>query len=201
MSYQEDNLKAIADAIREKDGTTGTIMPLDFPDRIRAIKTGIDTSDATATASDILSGKTAYVKEQKIIGTYVPPSNPEKYVYNGMDCTVESSNTLKCSIPFVNENINLFFGVIFMMNPYSSSLSNSGVSLVEVFFIGNIVQSIILYDYTNKKFLSGSNAYFPTINWTTHIENNIQYANLTATSSKGNFNTTGLYYTSLYTLD
>lgn len=40
MSFQQDNLQAIADAIRDMDGTTDPIMPLDFPDRIRAIQTG-----------------------------------------------------------------------------------------------------------------------------------------------------------------
>ena len=51
MSIQETNLKAIADAIREKDGTTGPISAADFPDRIRAISSvpeGLRTITLTA---------------------------------------------------------------------------------------------------------------------------------------------------------
>lgn len=62
----------IATAIRGKDGTTEAedkIHPEDYATRIDAIQIGPDTSDATATASDISSGKIAYGAEGRIEGT------------------------------------------------------------------------------------------------------------------------------------
>lgn len=65
----ETLLVDIADAIRAKTSKVETLSLGQMPSEILSIETGSDTSDATATAADLLSGKTAYSNSHLITGT------------------------------------------------------------------------------------------------------------------------------------
>lgn len=95
MSTQGDNLKAIADAIRAKEGSSDPIIANDFPARIAAIETGTQLPTLTnpGTAADMAQGKQLIGQDGEIIeGNLLERTSGETFRFKADSVTSSSSN-------------------------------------------------------------------------------------------------------------
>ena len=94
----DSEVEDIADAIREKAAIQDDLVfPDDFVSAIEGLP-NTDESDATATAADIVQGKTAYIDNRKTTGTMPTVSADSTYGVSNADRTINGNAFLENDI-------------------------------------------------------------------------------------------------------
>ena len=158
ISNLSNFLEDVADAIRTKKETTEKIPAANFDTEILSITTGMDTSDATATANDILYPKTAYANGQKITGAIETENAYLGDVSYSSNTAITGQFTKKQTtvvlpdgnrLCILNGNINVYNSSMQLLNSYS--LESFGVPVYSGAHSNtNSVDVGSFYDTTNS---------------------------------------------------
>ncbi|MBR6515939.1 MAG: BspA family leucine-rich repeat surface protein [Bacilli bacterium] len=153
---------------------------------------GTDTSDATATADDILLDKTAYVNGEKIIGTIMEYDGS---VENG----VEIPDMLQQRVDATNSCQNLFNGYGGSSVDYIKNLDTSRVQNFEYMFIGcGSLLTIPLIDTSNGTRMQHmfntcmQLQYIPQLNTSKVTDMNTMFSNCRALTTIPQLNTSNV---------
>lgn len=103
---EEQNLRNIANAIREKNGESTEYTPAKMSEKILELEVGTDTTDANATAEDIIENKTAYINNEKVTGALKVATEILKNTDNSRVTITLGEETEDPSITFNTNAIN-----------------------------------------------------------------------------------------------
>lgn len=126
---------------------------------------GIDTSDATATASDILDGKTAYVDGAKLTGN-IPSLAETEYTPTVIDQTISAAQYLsgvqiiKGDTNLIASNIRKGVTLFNVLGTYEGSGGGGSTSTIDILDCTSMNSSAEVYNaYTDIVMVSNDGAY------------------------------------------
>lgn len=155
---KESTLTSIADNIRTMTGKTGKLSPDDMATEITNIESGIDTSDATASASEIFNGETAYVDGEKITGNFTIDDEVADQI--SLISQIKSALEGKATGGGSSSSSGIEIGTVKVVNgtPMGTTISNIYYSYLDD--NGNIISSFV---NANNKTVTLENVIFNSV--------------------------------------
>lgn len=171
----------IADAIRTKKETTEPIPAENFDQEILSIEGGIDTSDATASASDIIAPKTAYTAAGKITGTIIPTYEPEETLILDeytIECDTTSTGDISRLLAVTEDGKWLLAPALTIEGEHGLgvfSVINGNITLIKAYSFSYLGMTDVNYSLFSLSKSIGDNK---RILWYTNVGSNILNARI-----------------------